>query len=490
MEAYRAIVIVTCVVVYFLLCVVIGLWALRRTRDARDFFMAGRNLGVLVTSVAVFSSVMSGFGFVGGPGLVYQMGVSSFWIVVTVTMGNVLCVLLLGSKLREMAVTQDSVSLPDLIQSHYRSPSVGLLSAVAILLGVLGYLATQIAAMSQVLQSLLLPTFGDRWITLEGCALFSTALLVFYCVTGGIIASVYTDVFQGAVMMVAAVLVFVAAAQAVDGGFAAMSMTIAEDDFAAIGPWGTLGMFGCLSWYFLFALGVSGQPHVITKLMMTRRAGDVRFILPVSIAGYSVTALLWIGLGLAMRTLVLQERIAPLEEADHAAPVFLQQYTHPLLAGIVFAGLFAAIMSTADAFLNIGVAALVHDIPKAILGRPIARELLWARIATALLATFAALVALFSKTLVALLGVFGWGTFAAALVPVVALGFNWPGATAGAAGLAIVTSLVLNFGIAFLDVQLPLGVSSGFFALMVSLTVFVTASVIREAVSKRQGLSE
>ena len=121
-------------------------------------------------------------------------------------------------------------------------------------------------------------------LSLEMCVAISCTVLVFYCVTGGIIASVYTDLFQGLIMIVAAVLVFVTAALAVQGGFPEMSRTIMEDDPEAIGPWGTLGMIGCLSWYFLFVLGGSGQPHIITKIMMNRRVTDAKFILPVSFA--------------------------------------------------------------------------------------------------------------------------------------------------------------------------------------------------------------
>ena len=259
---------------------------------------------------------------------------------------------MLAKPLREMAIAQDSVSLPDVVTARYQSSFAGLLTAVAILLGVMGYLAAQIIAMATVLKSLLLSIDVD--LPLEVCAGFSTALLVFYCVTGGIIASVYTDLVQGFIMMIAAVLVFLAAINAVDGGISGMSQTLAEDDPAAVSPWGTVGVFGCLSWYFVFALGAAGQPHVITKLMMTKRPDTAQMTLPVSLVGYMVTALLWIGIGLAMRAVVLEGVYPQLKAPDAAAPEFLQHYTHPLLAGTVFAGLFAAIMSTADAFLNIG----------------------------------------------------------------------------------------------------------------------------------------
>jgi Na+/pantothenate symporter len=84
-------------------------------------------------------------------------------------------------------------------------------------------------------------------------------VLVFYCVTGGIIASVYTDLVQGIVMVVAAVLVLATAISAVDGGMAGMSQTILADDPEAMSPWGTLGMVGCLSWYFVFVLGAGAR---------------------------------------------------------------------------------------------------------------------------------------------------------------------------------------------------------------------------------------
>ena len=42
------------VVVYMGICIFVGLWALRKTKSSSDFFMAGRNLGVIVTGFAVF----------------------------------------------------------------------------------------------------------------------------------------------------------------------------------------------------------------------------------------------------------------------------------------------------------------------------------------------------------------------------------------------------------------------------------------------------
>ena len=482
LEAHRGAITLAFVVLYAGACFAVGIWAMRRTHTARDFFVAGRDLGIVVSGVAIFSSTLSGFGFVGGPGLVYGMGMTSVWLVMTSVTGYVLTFALLGKRLRLIAEARDTVSLPDAVAARYGSETSRWLTALAIVLGVLGYLATQILAMATVLRDVL-GGAGIGEVSLVACVAISCAVLAFYCVAGGVIASVYTDLFQGAIMVVAALLVFAAAQQSVEGGFAGMSATLLADDPESIGPWGSLGMLASLSWFFLFLLGTSGQPHVITKLMMTRRPADAKRVLPLSLLGYTLSALLWIGVGLAMRALVVQGAHPELAQADQAAPVFLQQYAHPLLAGVVFAGLFAAIMSTADAFLNIGVAALVHDFPRALRGRPPRRELFWARVGTVAMTGVAAAFALYSHyenaRLVALLGVFGAATFAAALVPTVSIGFNWKRATATAANAAIAASLVINLGIELLGVRLPWGIHGGVVAMLTSLGLFLGISMLQ-----------
>lgn len=479
MESQRQLIIFSSIALYMVLCIGVGIWALRRTKSASDFFMAGRHLGFWVTGLAVFSSTLSAFGFVGGPGLVYRMGMSSVWMIVCCSIGYCLSFYLLGKRIRLFAEVRNTISLPDAVAARYSSEGARFFTAIAILFGVFGYLGTQILGMAVVLRQVLTNTgwFGE--VELHVCMIVSVFVLVFYCVTGGIIASVYTDMIQGAVMAIAGVLVVFAAFQAVDGGLAGASRVIMENDPEAMGPWGTLGVMGCLSWYFLFALGGAGQPHVVTKLMMNKKVTDVKRIFVVSVVGYTLAALLWIAIGLSMRALVLSGAHPELATPDDAAPAFLQFFAHPIVAGLVFAGLFSAIMSTADSFLNIGAAAIIHDIPRSFGRRPPQRELLWARIVTLLLAVVSGSFAYYLSSrgeLVALMGAFGWGTFAAALVPTVAIGFNWKRANAAAAIAAIVSSLAVNFGIKLFKIPMPYGIDGGAVSLILSLTLFFAIS--------------
>ena len=346
----------------------------------------------------------------------------------------------------------------------------------------MGYLATQILAMAVVMQAILSGTEMFADIGLVTCVALSSAVLIFYCVTGGIIASVYTDVVQGAIMMIAGTLILFTAMNVFEGGMQEATSVILADDSEAIMPFGAAGIMASLGWFFVFGLGLAGQPHLITKMMMNKNLADNRSILPMSLIGYVMAALLWISIGIVMRAAVIDGAIDPLNLPDDAASVFLTVFANPLLAGVVFAGLFAAIMSTSDAFLNIGTAAIIHDIPKAIRGHSVKNELLWARIVTVLLALVAASFALYSHfrdaTLVALLGAFGWGTFAASIFPVVAVGLNWRGATVAGAVSAISAALAINFVVQLAGLTLPYGISGPLVAFVTSMILFVGVSLV------------
>ncbi len=462
-----------CVVVYALVCIGVGVWSRRRTHDRRDYFMAGRRLNGWVTGLGIFASTLSGFSFVGGPGLIYAQGFSSMWIVITGPLAHAFTFLLVARPLRRIAGRFDALSLPEAVARRYDNPRTGLLTACVVIAGVLGYLGTQILAMANALLFLM----PDAGLTLVQSAAIVTGVLLLYCTIGGSVAAAYTDVVQGVLMLVAAGGVLFAASTSFSGGFSGMLETLERDEAASVGAWGAFGMLGCLSWYLTFTLGSCGQPHAITRLMMTRRLSDLRVAFPLVVIAGMIGGLLWMAVGTSMRALVVSGELAPLASPDQAAPTFLATQASPLLAGVVFAGILAASMSTADGFLNIGAAALVHDLPAALGRVSERRNVSGARWATVGLCAVAFGIALQWKDLLGLLGVAAWGLFAAGLVPVIAIGFNWRRATARAANWALVASLIVNLGLRLSGWTLPHRIDPGAVALLVSVAVFVLVSL-------------
>ena len=69
--------------------------------------------------------------------------------------------------------------------------------------------------------------------------------------------------------------------------------------------------------------------------MMMNKMSDNRSILPMSLFGYVMAALLWISIGIVMRAAVIDGVVEPLALPDDAASTFLSIFANPLLAGVV-----------------------------------------------------------------------------------------------------------------------------------------------------------
>jgi Na+/proline symporter len=260
------------------------------------------------------------------------------------------------------------------------------------------------------------------------------------------------------------------------GGLAA---TIAAADPTFLGPWGKMTPLAALSFFFVFGFGSLGQPHVVHKFYMIRDPRRLKWYPVLMTAALLITILLYVGVGFAMKALVVRGALPPLQNPDEATPVFLLRFTPVLLAGVVFAGVAAAIMSTVNSFMNIGAAAVTHDLPLA-LGRRVGNELRWGRVTTVLISVLAAALAHASGALVAFLGIFGWGLFASTLVPALAIGLNWEGATREGAIASILTGLVITLlfeTMAYFRLYtFPAGVTVSGLALVASALVFFLVS--------------
>ena len=456
---------------YFIGVAVIGTWATRRTHSARDYFVAGQGIGIVTLAVAAMASTLSGFAFIGGPGLVYSAGIGAVFIVLSASITSTMQAWVLAKRMRLMGEARGLLTVPDAIAARFRSPAAQGLSAVAMLVAIIGYMATNFLALGLVIDAM----FGT------GLALgvwLAMGVTLSYTVAGGILAGIYTDLFEGIVKTAASVTVFVFVLRA-GGGMAGITRAIAAVDTAFVGPWGKMPALAALSLFFVFALGSLGQPHIAHKFYMLKEPKRLKWYPALMGGAMALTLLLYVGVGLVMRALVATGAIPPLVRPDDATPAFVLGFTPSVVAGVVFAGVLAAGMSTVNSFMNIGAAALTHDLPRAF-GRRVDDELRWGRVWTVVLSVAAAFVAQVSGTLVAFLGIFGYGLFAATLVPSLAVGLNWKGATREGAVASIATGLALTLALetlAYFKVfSLPAGVTVSGLALVLSLLVFFGVS--------------
>jgi len=463
--------IVAVALAYFAIVAAIGVWASRRTRTARDFFVAGGGIGLWALAISAMAATVSGFVFIGGPGLVYLLGVGAIYIMLPASITSSMGAWVLAKRMRLLAEVRGLITVPDAIGARYRSPFAQGLAAAAMLVAIVGYMATNVLALGLVIDAV----FG---IGLTWGIWLGMGVTLAYSAAGGIVAGIYTDLFQGALMAVVSVLVFVFALKA-GGGMTGISESILAVDARYLGPWGTMSPLAALSFFFVFGMGSLGQPHVTHKFYMLRDPRRLKWYPLLMTATLMMSMLLYFGVGIVMRALAARGAIEPLARPDLATPSFLLHYTPVFLAALVFSGVAAAIMSTVNSFMNVGAAAITHDLPVAF-GRKVRNELFWGRVSTIAISVLAAALAQLSGTLVAFLGIFGFGLFASTLVPALAIGLNWEGATREGAIASIATGLVTTLvfeSLAYFKLyNFPVGVTISGLSLVLSFLAFFAVS--------------
>jgi len=151
-----------------------------------------------------------------------------------------------------------------------------------------------------------------------------------------------------------------------------------------------------------------------------------------------------VGLFLIMGTLfgVYGKAIIPNADANTVVPELLKLYLPPIIFGLVLAGFFAAIMSSADTILLIMSMTVVHDLYQKTLGHNLPHERLLriSRWTTLILGAIALIIALAIFNVVHL--AIDATSFFVALLPAIVFGFYWKKATTSAALWSIIIGML------------------------------------------------
>ncbi|WLR50368.1 sodium/proline symporter [Bacillus tianshenii] len=470
--------ILTIGIIYLLLMFGIGLWSTKHQKDMGTFYIGGRSFGPWLIALAVSSTTMSGFGFVGLPGLVYENGYSIFMIGIFATGGIFVSFLILAKPMRRITEKFGSLTIPDLLEIRYKSKAVRGITALAILGGAIGYQMAQYKALGNMLQTIL-------GINYQMALLIGVTILTVYVVGGGIISAVWTDFIQMIIMVIGSLIVFIGGMNMVGG------MTKMNTDLASINPdmvnayhsTGSIGIFAFISYFFIYMIGHQGQPHVVSKFYMIKKASMLKWACIIAASTYGITVLLWFA-GLYARVMVSNGSMAAPASPDLVTPMFIQTFFHPVVAGLIFAAVMAAIMSTSEAFLLVASSSIVRDIYQQIIRKgeelPKTKELAYSRGVTLGVIALTFLLSLNPPDLVGWLGNASWGIFSASLVPVLSIGLLWKRATREAAIWSSALGLICSLGLYILKVKgiyVP-KLDTGALAMIISTVSFIGISLI------------
>jgi sodium/proline symporter len=460
---------VTVLVALLVFAAAVAWWGARSVRDSADYFAAGHRAGAWLVGVAGTAAAVSGFTFVGGPGLFALAGAGSLWIILSAPLTGALQCWAVGEPVVELVEKRRVLTIPELLACRFGGSSTRALAAVVVVVGCVASLAVQARAAV---------VLGEDFLRVPGVLAAVAAMLATtaYTSLGGMRAGLVADAAQGALMAGFAVLLTVAALAAA-GGPAAAIATLAKARPDLLGSFGAVAPPSAWAWYLLFCIGTCAQPHYVQKFLFMRSRAQLR-LLPAVLTGALVTTLVvWIGVGLGGSALVARGAFS-LGRPDDLAPrtmSFLGPWA-VLLAGVA---VLAAMMSTTASFLYMAAAAVTRDLRETF-GKP-ALPLPVARFATVLFAVAATIIGVASHRAVVLLGLVGWGFFTAALLPVMTVGLAWRGATQRGAVGAMAAGAAVDLMLESVRQHLPPGLEPGLAGAALGVLTLVAVSAWRRA---------
>ncbi|HEX9637681.1 MAG TPA: sodium:solute symporter family protein [Acidobacteriota bacterium] len=325
--------------------IAVGLLVGRWVRASGDFFVAGRTLPAGLVFVTLLAANIGAGSTVGATGLGYSYGLSAWWWVGSAGIGSILFGLLVAPKIHRLAATHGYLTVGDFLEARYDRGVRGLVSLVLWFASLAG-LSGQLIAMAAVLQ--VAAGVPKLW----GCLLGGLIMIAYYS-SGGLRSAVWVNLLELVVVM-AGFAVALPYAIGAAGGWTAL-------EGSAAGRPEAMSLLGgpIFGWLIVLVPSFLISPGLIQKTYGAASAGAARRAVLWNAAALLLFAAIPPLLGLSIRA----ARPA-LANPDLALPTLMTELLPLWLGGLVLGAVFAAEISSADAFLFMLSTSLSQDLYK------------------------------------------------------------------------------------------------------------------------------
>lgn len=334
-------------IAYLILMVGIGIYYKKKSEGSVGAFLIGeRKLPWWWGAISERASAMSGWWTLGFPGMGASGGPTNMFWGWSCSVGAFLNWHTLSRRLRKLSGYYNANTIPDLFSSRFRDKSnvVRIVSSAIIIVFMTTYMTSQLVGMGK--------TFGIvfGWEYSTGI-IVGMVITMLYTMLGGYLAVVATDVIQGFLMMFTMFLVPVIALIAM-GGPGVMAANA-----SAVNP--NIFKFGGSATGFAVAAGIInaisngipllGQPHVINRLMSVKDVDNMKNNRRSAILGF--TSDFFVTIFAITAGILALALTGGMKDNELSIFYLCQAYIPDILAGILYAGILAAIMSTANSML-------------------------------------------------------------------------------------------------------------------------------------------
>ena len=336
---------------FFAIVIGVSLYKARKESTTSDYFLAGRSLGFGLIGFSLIASNISTEHFVGMAGQGFGsvgMAVASYEWMAAVTL------VFVGLFLLPRFLRSGIYTLPEYLEYRYNATARMIMAIFMMIM----YVAV---ALASILYSgaIGLKTIFDLDLTAGVWLIGIIAGL--YTVYGGLKAVVWTDLFQGAALLIGGFIVMVLGFVAVGGptvffeANADKMHVILPADNPDI-PWTALVLGLWIPNIFYWGL----NQFIVQRTLGARslRDGQLGIMLAAAIKLFIPFIIIIPGI---MAFQLYGEQIV---NADQAYPTLIREILPAGLRGIMFAALFGAVLSSLDSMLNSASTILTMDLYK------------------------------------------------------------------------------------------------------------------------------
>ena len=191
--------------IYAIAMAFIGCISYGKSKTLDGFLIGGRNIGAWATAFAYGTTYFSAVVFVGYAGQHgWNIGIGALWIGVgNAVLGCLLSWLLFANRTRKMTKKLQAKTMPEYFEKRYGSKGMKILSAVIIFVFLVPYSAAVYKGLGSLFSAIFPGVETWVWMLIIAC------LNAVYLVAGGYIATAYTNLVQGIVMIAGVVCLIV-----------------------------------------------------------------------------------------------------------------------------------------------------------------------------------------------------------------------------------------------------------------------------------------
>ena len=418
------------ILVYFMLVMGFGAYFGRYSKSTSDYFFGGRRFSWWLITISIVATGIGSHSFVKYSTKAYQYGFSSTmtymndWFFMPLFMFGWLPIIYY-TKVR---------SIPEYFEKRFNK-TARFLATTMTLLYMIGYIAIQLLTLATAL-------YRIYNIPLMATVIIIAIATTIYMHFGGQTSVIFTDLFQGLILLFAGLLLFVLGLQYIGEGQFSTGLSSfwsyltpeeklplahfnSPPNFNFVGIFWQDGIAGSIGFLFLNQ-GLIMRFMAAKNVNEGRKAAAFNVLLILPISAIVVSNAGWIGRAIANGMPGILP--AGLQPNDVFVAV-TNIVASPGVFGFIIAALCAALMSTADTLVNASSAIVVNDIYRPLMKKEQSekKQLEVARYASIGIKVIGVLLVPFFNSFESIYEAHGWfhSTFTPPLVVAVFLGIFW-----------------------------------------------------------------